>query len=371
MKHKLLVVFPKADSQDSTHYPYWYRVFEEAGKILDIYVLFESGKKDFLLANCKVCIQKWQIKPINLIERYIRLVRFRLMGYKKAYVHASIWGSILAKLAGYKTYLWDCEYYNSQPENGLHRFAIRFADVLVTGHEKIAQRYRELLKLENKPIKIVSNWAGEVTSTESQVPSSELKTISNKHKNIRNQIAGTRHSVHGTNILFLHTLSPRKGSRLLPEIIQKTIEKRSDVHFRIVGDGPDRNWLEKELKNRKLEEYSTLVGAVSKQEALNEFSQADIFIMPSLREGFPRVILEAQAAGLPYVAFDTGCVRDISPKSINKYIIELGDLSQFNQAIFNLLKLDQKEKKHLANSLLKNISKYHLDHSVKQFNSLF
>jgi len=349
MKHKLLVVFPKADYQDSTHYPYWYRVFEKAGKTLDIYVLFESGNKDFLLPNCKVRIQRWQLKPFNLIERYYLLLRFRFKGFNQAYIHASIWGSILAKLAGYKTYLWDCEYYDQLPENSLHRFAIRFADVLVTGHEKIAQRYRELLKLENKPIKIVSNWV------EIKTQSSKLKVQNKKNK----------------TILFLHHLSSRKGSRLLPKIIKKTIAQRKDVHFRIVGDGPDINWLKEEISKFDLQEYVTLVGAVSKQIALQEFLTADLFIMPSLREGFPRVILEAQAAGLPYVAFDTGCVRDISPKNVYKYIIELKDLSQFIQAIFILLKLDQKEKNHLANSLLENVSKYNLDHSVKQFNSLF
>ena len=97
-KTKVAVIFPKYEIDDSSHYPYWYPVFEQAGKTLDLVVLFETGKSKPHIGNIKSLVQNWQIKPFNLIERTIKLLAFRLQGYRNFYIHYSLYSFFLAKI---------------------------------------------------------------------------------------------------------------------------------------------------------------------------------------------------------------------------------------------------------------------------------
>jgi glycosyltransferase EpsF len=70
-------------------------------------------------------------------------------------------------------------------------------------------------------------------------------------------------------------------------------------HFVFAGEGAYRQKLEALIKEKKLEEYVSFIGV--RDDVPNLFSSADIMIMPSLYEGFPVVLVEAQASGLPSV----------------------------------------------------------------------
>ena len=161
-KHKVVVIFPKYKLNDSSHFPYWYRVFEEAGKKLQLLLVFETGSSSPSFNNCDVYRQKIRIKPFNLLERLVIFCWLRLQGYQHFYVHYSIYSLFLAKvvtfLFGGKTYLWDCEYYEKKPTNRLLIIALKLADVVVTGHEKIAQQYKKILKMPHKDVRVVDNW---------------------------------------------------------------------------------------------------------------------------------------------------------------------------------------------------------------------
>ena len=98
-------------------------------------------------------------KPINLLERFLFILWYRFQGYQHFYVHYSIWSLYLAKLVtsqfGGMTYLWDCEYYKKPPSNLWQRLALRWCDVLVTGHEKIGEQYKKVMNMPKKKVKIV------------------------------------------------------------------------------------------------------------------------------------------------------------------------------------------------------------------------
>lgn len=70
-------------------------------------------------------------------------------------------------------------------------------------------------------------------------------------------------------------------------------------HFVFAGEGPDRQKLEDLVNEQKVEEYVSFIGV--RNDVPNLFASADIMIMPSLYEGFPVVLVEAQASGIPSV----------------------------------------------------------------------
>ena len=90
---------------------------------------------------------------------------------------------------------------------------------------------------------------------------------------------------------------------------------------------------------RNLGERIKLLGAVPNRDILKYFIAADVFLMPSREEGFPRVLIEAMAAGLPYVASDIGGVREISPPQAQEFIVKSGDIDGYVEKIKNAFRL--------------------------------
>lgn len=100
-------------------------------------------------------------------------------------------------------------------------------------------------------------------------------------------------------------LSEEKGHLFL---IRSISSCANNVHLVLVGDGPMRPVLEAEVRQLGLGQRVHFMGHRDDVEAL--MPGFDIFCLPSLNEGLPRTLLEAQACGVPVVASDTGGVRE-------------------------------------------------------------
>src|SRR3989344_3342889 len=106
---------------------------------------------------------------------------------------------------------------------------------------------------------------------------------------------------------------PTKG---LENIIETAVKiKRDDVMFCIIGDGAGRPNLEKLIRDNNLEEKVILVGR--KESASSYLTAFDVFLLPSVKEGFPWAILEAMAAKLPIIATRVGAVPEIIENGVS------------------------------------------------------
>lgn len=97
--------------------------------------------------------------------------------------------------------------------------------------------------------------------------------------------------------------SKQKNHSFLAEIIHDFVRKDNNVKFILVGDGPDRENIEKKIKDNGDEEYVTFAGI--RNDVVNLMKMFDVFVLPSLFEGLPVVGIEAQAAGTPCVFSET------------------------------------------------------------------
>jgi len=143
-----------------------------------------------------------------------------------------------------------------------------------------------------------------------------------------------RHSAIYTNkrILFIGRMVYEKGYDILLEVIKKISIAHSDWEFRIIGDGPLKNKILKQI------DLSGLKGKISlshsTESIIEEYLNASIFLMTSRTEGLPMVLLEAQACGLPIVSFDceTG-PSDIVVDNENGFLIDCFDIEKMTQKI--------------------------------------
>ena len=112
-------------------------------------------------------------------------------------------------------------------------------------------------------------------------------------------------------ILNVASLVSEKGQSYLIEAMKEVVRSRKDLLCIIVGDGPLRKDLENQIKNLNLEDYVKLVGAKPHDEIPLWMNAADLFVLPSLRESFGVVQIEAMACGVPVVATRNGGSEEI------------------------------------------------------------
>jgi glycosyltransferase involved in cell wall biosynthesis len=122
------------------------------------------------------------------------------------------------------------------------------------------------------------------------------------------------------NIVFVGSLSSRKQPNLILKSIKELASDGLNVHCRIIGDGPLRQFLCESIISEGLESKIEILGFLSNP--LEVVASSDIFVLPSLSEGAPRAALEALFLGLPCV------LRNVDG---NAYLIE----PSVNGSLFN------------------------------------
>jgi glycosyltransferase involved in cell wall biosynthesis len=111
----------------------------------------------------------------------------------------------------------------------------------------------------------------------------------------------------GLRFVTVGRLSAEKGYPGLLTAFARLVQS-AEAELVIVGDGPLRAELEQEIEDRGLTSRISLRGALPEAEALAEIGSSDVFVLPSLMEGLPVVLVEAMALSKPVIA---ACVAGI------------------------------------------------------------
>ena len=106
----------------------------------------------------------------------------------------------------------------------------------------------------------------------------------------------------------------------------------------IIGDGSDRKYIEQLIEAFNLGGRVKLIGQVKNREVPNYLAAGDCFVLPSEREGFGIVILEAMASHLPVIATNVGGVPDIVKHEQTGLLVDSKNPEQIARAILRLYK---------------------------------
>jgi glycosyltransferase involved in cell wall biosynthesis len=102
-------------------------------------------------------------------------------------------------------------------------------------------------------------------------------------------------------VIYLGRLVNWKAVDLLIEAFAQVARQVANATLQILGDGSDRALLEKQVRDLGIESKVEFAGYVKADEGARRMRDADIFVLPSLRECGGVVMLEAMAVGLPVV----------------------------------------------------------------------
>jgi glycosyltransferase involved in cell wall biosynthesis len=175
---------------------------------------------------------------------------------------------------------------------------------------------------------------------------------------------------YGRRILYVGRLSPVKGVQYLINAMNQIHDKIPDARLIIIGDGIERERLEALSIQVGIQEYVQFVGEVPHEKVLSFMRQADVFVLPSLSEGFPMVIIEALACGLPIVASRVGGIPEIIMDETNGYLVEAKDTEILANRIILLL-LDEKLRKKIAVNNKELVKKYTWEHVIIELEKIY
>ena len=101
----------------------------------------------------------------------------------------------------------------------------------------------------------------------------------------------------------------------------------------LVGDGPERGYLERRSSELGVRDRVRFLGAVRPEEVPALLAASDAFVLPSLYEGRPIALLEAMAAGLPVVASPVGGIPEIVDEGTNGLLVDARDAAGLARAL--------------------------------------
>jgi glycosyltransferase involved in cell wall biosynthesis len=134
-------------------------------------------------------------------------------------------------------------------------------------------------------------------------------------------------------ILTVGGLVPIKDQARLVEAIRKIISDRKDILCVIVGAGKLRPALERQIRSLGLEGYVRLAGGKPHDEIPLWMNACDLFVLPSLRESFGVVQIEAMACGKPVVATRNGGSEEIVISEEYGLLVEPADSEDLAEKI--------------------------------------
>jgi len=167
---------------------------------------------------------------------------------------------------------------------------------------------------------------------------------------------------------FVGRLVPAKAIDRLIEAFAMIKRQNNDIKLLIVGFGELFEELNELANKKKLDGHVIFTG--KRRDIPQLLSIMDMFVMPSISEGLPNVLIEAMAAAKPIISTKAGGIPEIITNMDNGMLID-NDINSLYQAINNLLKA-----KDLAHKLGLNARKYaekHLDIKIvtKKWENLY
>ncbi|MBV8829851.1 MAG: glycosyltransferase family 4 protein [Acidobacteriaceae bacterium] len=136
-------------------------------------------------------------------------------------------------------------------------------------------------------------------------------------------------------VLIVGRLSKEKDHKTLIRAVGRMRRDRS-VHLIIVGDGPERSNITRQIKESGLEAEVSITGQVPSAEPY--YGIADVCVLSSLSEGSPNALLEAMAARVPTVATQVGGIPEMVTDGESALLVRPTDEVGMSQAITRILK---------------------------------
>lgn len=170
------------------------------------------------------------------------------------------------------------------------------------------------------------------------------------------------------SFLSVGRLNTQKDYPNLFQAIKIITSQNQNVHFNIAGEGNLRPTLEKFIQELEISQYITLLGNRNDIPAL--MNESDFFVLSSMHEGLPTVLIEAQAAKLFVIATDCGGSKEIMGG--NGILIPPKDSEALAQAILTAIEMPKEAIAENNQKALEHVQQnFDLNKIIDQWESIY
>ncbi|MDP4985709.1 MAG: glycosyltransferase [Pseudoalteromonas tunicata] len=134
-------------------------------------------------------------------------------------------------------------------------------------------------------------------------------------------------------ILSVGRLSIHKAQHLLIEACSLLQKNNIKFNCTIIGEGPERQALTQLIEQYSLAEHVQLVGAKFHHEVLASYANADVFVLSSITEGMPLVLMEAMQNGVLVIAPDIAGIPELLDAGKAGILVPVNDVQALSDAI--------------------------------------
>lgn len=228
-------------------------------------------------------------------------------------------------------------------------FLYHRADAIVCVSRSLASHVEKFFLMDKTRIKVIPS---PVNIREIQVRSQE-------------EIDGHKDSLPW--IGTVSRLSAEKGVNYLIEAFSQLV-KKVDSRLIIVGDGKERGNLEKMARDLGVKDRVDFLGWL--QNPYNYLKKMDVFVLSSLWEGFPQVIIESMVCGVPIVATRcAGGIEEAIIDGVDGILVPSKDVNALSDSIYRLLK-DRELRVRLTREAGKKIDRFDSCKITKEYESV-
>ena len=121
-------------------------------------------------------------------------------------------------------------------------------------------------------------------------------------------------------IICISLFRPEKRLDIIISAIHNLVKEGTNVKLKIIGDGPLKSQIKKQIKALKIINNIQLLGYLNQNEIIQQLHSSDMLILASEVETFGVVLVEAQMCGLPVVSTDCGGPRDIITQKTGRLV---------------------------------------------------
>jgi len=164
-------------------------------------------------------------------------------------------------------------------------------------------------------------------------------------------------------------LAEQKGYRYLLEAIPTVLASRPDIRFVLIGDGELRASLAEMAAQLAVTDHILFAGL--RLNAERYYPAMDLFVLPSIWEGLPTVVLESMARGVPVVATDIAGTRELVQDGATGWLVPPADPHRLALAILDALAHPDKRAELARRAVNEVLPNYAIEHVAAGYERLY
>ena len=213
----------------------------------------------------------------------------------------------------------------------LHLHASRFYDFFLTSQPLKRFWINTVFTQADMVITLCSDWE---TKIREYYPKVRVTTIHNPVDLADNDFVPAKERKNALHVIFVGFLIPSKGiADLLQVALRFAQNSHPGVRFSIAGKGEMEEDILNFISEHDLEENISYLGWVSGKDKEALYQSADVFFLPSYKEGMPMSILEAMRYSLPIISTNIAGIPDLVSEGANGYMLQPGDVEGYYQKL--------------------------------------